>query len=298
MPLFFFLGGCFVKNEPNMLFVYKRIRTLIIPFLFFYGASLICKVGIKYIETRSFDFVGDLQFYSISNINYPLWFIISLFFSTLLLHFILKMKHAWAYALSTFAIGLTLFYIHLELPIWISQSILVCSFLYLGKEYYLKIRNNDKVHKLTLWGGVILTCPFFIYAGISNLKVDLGGFALPSNPIFFLFSAICGIGLTLLLSLWLSKTNIGKLLANLGLYSLFIYGLHANSSFLNPIVEYTTEILNFNLMPVHVLCGIVKTIYCTILFYFIGTLLKRWFPYLFGYMPNDHILLKLKTKKI
>lgn len=51
MPLFFFLGGCFVKNEPNMLFIYKRIRTLLIPFLFFYGASFICKIGIRFLET-------------------------------------------------------------------------------------------------------------------------------------------------------------------------------------------------------------------------------------------------------
>ena len=134
------------------------------------------------------------------------------------------MKYTWVYALSAFVIGFLLFHFHLELPLWISQSILVCSFLYLGKEYYLKIRHNNNIHLLTSLGRVILTCPFFIYAGIHNMKVDLGGLVLPANPLFFILPAICRIGLILLLSLLLSKTEIGKLLAKLGLYSLFING--------------------------------------------------------------------------
>lgn len=32
MPLFFFLGGCFINDEKYSVFLYKKIRTLFIPF--------------------------------------------------------------------------------------------------------------------------------------------------------------------------------------------------------------------------------------------------------------------------
>ncbi len=78
MPLFFFLAGCFLKSESLKVVLYKRTRTLLVPLLFFYLVSLLVKLGRTALAQPS---VGTLLAfdYSLANVNYPLWFIPTLF---------------------------------------------------------------------------------------------------------------------------------------------------------------------------------------------------------------------------
>lgn len=291
MPLFFFLGGCFMRNEPYIIFLYKKIRTLFIPFLFFYLGSALLKLFIYRIRKGNFDFANELNFYSISSINYPLWFIISLFIALNIYYFIRKAQHIFLLALVSTLVGAILFYYHIEIPLFISQSLLIISFIYLGEKFY-HIEAKDKCLIISF----MLTIFFFIVAGIKGVRTDIGSLKIDRNFFMFMLPAICGISGILLVSRIISPYKISFIFQKLGSYSLFIFGLHVNTSFLHPITNQIIDInKSFNLhnTPYE---GIINVI-LTILFTFsMGILLNKYLHPFFRYGQNDIILSTLKNK--
>ena len=237
MPLFFFLGGCFMKDEKYPVFLYKKIRTLFIPFLFFYTSGLLLKMVIYRIREGSFDFMQDTYFYSTSSINFPLWFIICLFMAINIYYFLRRLKHNIVAIILTTLIGAILFYFQISLPFFISQALVATAFLYLGEKTYKKGMNNKMLFYITL-----ATIPIFIYAGIENIKVDMGSLIINSNFLIFLLPAVCGISFTLLISRLFSQSKISRPLQILGKYSLFVFALHVNTGFLKPISRIAMEI--------------------------------------------------------
>lgn len=237
MPLFFFLGGCFIKDEKYPIFLYKKIRTLFIPFLFFYMGSLLLKIVIYRMREGKFNFMQDTYFYSISSINYPLWFIVCLFISINIYYFLRRLKHNFVAIIITTLAGAILFYFQISLPFFISQALLTTLFLYLGESTYKRGINNKILFSIFL-----LTLPIFIYAGIENIRVDIGGLIINSNLLIFLLPAVCGIFFTLLISRLFSHSKITRPLQTLGRYSLFIFALHVNTGFLKPISKAVIEI--------------------------------------------------------
>ena len=86
--LFFILSGIFFKDEPFIPFLKKKIRTILIPFLFFYILSYLARMAFYFGHFRTLHgFAWDslLEIFSISNtpdyltVNIPLWFLVCLF---------------------------------------------------------------------------------------------------------------------------------------------------------------------------------------------------------------------------
>jgi fucose 4-O-acetylase-like acetyltransferase len=101
MPLFFFISGVFFRMRPFKVFFYRRINTLIVPFVFFYIITFLLTI-VKYEviapQLSSVDYIGMGEFkeyatnfinlfkVSYDRINSPpmlingaLWFLIALF---------------------------------------------------------------------------------------------------------------------------------------------------------------------------------------------------------------------------
>lgn len=86
--LFFILSGIFFKDTPFLPFLKKRIRTILLPFLFFYLFSFAARI-LFYIGHHhtllGFDWSCLWQLFTIDNaalylsVNIPLWFLICLF---------------------------------------------------------------------------------------------------------------------------------------------------------------------------------------------------------------------------
>lgn len=291
MPLFFYLGGCFIKNEKYSIFLYKKIRTLLVPFLFFYLSSLILKIIIYRFRTENFSFIQDMKFYAITSINYPLWFIVCLFVSLNIYYFIRKSKYPFFFIVAVSILGGLLYYYKFHLPLFISQSFLAIPFIYLGEKTY-KSTNGFLIFI------ALLTLPIFIYAGLNNIVTDMAILVVDKNILLFFLPAFCGIGLTLLFSRLIKNYKVSFPLQIMGRYSLFIFALHANNSFLHPICN---QIVKF--VPLHlwlgfknIYVGLVNTIIVIIFSLIVGLLLKRYFSIFFGYRPNDRILLILNAK--
>ena len=296
MPLFFFVAGFFMKKEEeDAVFLYKKVRTLLIPFLFFYGCSLAIKVLLKYHSTGDWTFLTFSKFYTLSNINYPLWFIVCLFFTVIIFHFFYKLKYSYIGFILLAIIGAVLFRYWISLPLYLSQAFVVSLLLYMGKLCY-SAKNRIK----TLLILSLITLPFFVYSGITKVKIDLGALTMNCNFILFLLSCLGGISLTCLLSILLAKTKLSGTMSTLGRYSLFIFGLHANNRFLDPVVIKLTNLFNDvppSMIHENIGYGIIKTIICVLFFLVIGIILKKIFPFFFGYSPDDKILAKLQNNK-
>lgn len=86
--LFFILSGIFCKEEPFLPFLKKKVRTILVPFLFFYLLSFLARILFyagHHHSLHGFDWSMVLQLCSIDNtplylsVNIPLWFLICLF---------------------------------------------------------------------------------------------------------------------------------------------------------------------------------------------------------------------------
>ncbi len=86
--LFFFLSGFFFKEEPFPAFLKKKVKTLIIPFTFFYLLSYPFRIIFNLWDYRTldnFDWGCIFDVFDITNksdylfVNVPLWFIFCLF---------------------------------------------------------------------------------------------------------------------------------------------------------------------------------------------------------------------------
>lgn len=300
MPLFFFLAGCFVRKDNIKVVFYKRMRTLLVPFAFFYVASLIIKLGKAMSSNPLLDTILNFDF-SLTNVNYVLWFIPALFLSSIIFHLCVNrisggVKLSIA-VLSVSLIGYVLCYYNVNFfdVLYLPQALCVTVFLLLGNIYH-RVENKQR----TLCISLLFCLPFFIFSIIANkAEVDIAVKVVGSNYLLFVVNAIFGISLTLLFSNMISKYKISIILENLGLYSLFIYGFHANSKILNPIILQSMHILGYEgdtaLLSSNIIYGFVKTFYCLLIFFVIGYILKRYIPYFFGYSKEDKILKKLKT---
>lgn len=307
MPLFFFVGGFFIADNDNpVLFVYKKYRTLLIPFIFFYSISLAIKFALQASHTKGIDhIVTDSNFFSLSNINYPLWFILCLFTVSALYFFICKLiRNKFIHSLLIILLALTgflLFYKQIELPLYLSQAFVVLPFLHLGKIYYKKKNTiSYNINNLFLFFSSIL----FIIGVIWKLKVDLGALVVDSNPFLFYLPALGGIVIILKISEWIVKYKWRYIFLQLGSYSLFILALHANMRFLNNIVNFLsihiyqfTETSYSSPIDQTVLWGILKTVISIPICYVIGIILKKYLPILWNYSKNDPFIMKMNYKK-
>lgn len=300
MPLFFLLSGCFINsNESYRVFFYKKWRTLLVPFISFYLMFLGVKLILKVLLKGDYTSLTYSNFYMLANIDYPLWFIVCLFFAVSFYYLIKKnFKNPFLPIFLLTVIGLIFFYFQIELPLWLSQAFLVTSFLYLGDLYYHS--NNRKRLDITI---LVLTLPVFIYAGIMDFKVNIEDLSIIPNPFIFFASSIGGIALVVIISKLISRFRFSIVFEKLGIYSLFIFALHANASYLSPIAQKltlfsykllgTSPIDINNIQQSDILFGIYKTILSLCLFYIIGILLKKHIPMLWNYNKStDNFLNK------
>lgn len=236
MPLFFFLSGMFFHlNEDRKMGLYKKIRTLIIPYFFFAFCGNTSNV------------LRDLLFYHTVNIKTvfdlfngaasPLWFLICLFGCYLLSRisslftWVSETKRMLIGSLLWGCIGILLCRFQIELPLWGTQILLMQFYFVLG---YLS-RNvqclnttfyNTIVHAkrlfiaIALIGFIACCLPFAIRPNVSTLDFY--------HPVPFFIGSLLGIFLCIRFSNLLSHINCGikDLICKMGNKSLFILGFH------------------------------------------------------------------------
>lgn len=250
-------------------YLYKKVRTLFIPFLFFYVCFTAFKLLLNCISHKQ---IVTIAFFSTKNIDYPLWFLICLF-EVMLLYLLISNKYRYYLLFLITAVGL--FFLTTCQPLfYLTHACLVLPFVELGRLFYKKksLLLNKPV---LLFGFFITSVVLFVWAEWLDMRINLVDLQIRPNYFAFFAVALCGSLLTVIISNYLAKTKISNCLALLGEYSLFIFALHANNGFLDSTIRRFVE----SDYPF----GIVKTIISLLLCLGIGYILNSKLPYFFQY---------------
>lgn len=236
MPLFFFLSGMFFHlNEDRKMGLYKKIRTLIIPYFFF----AICGNTSNVLRDLLFNHTVNVKsvFALFDGATSPLWFLVCLFGCYLLSR--ISSLFTWASepkrmligSLLWGSIGILLCRFQIALPLWVTQALLMQFYFVLG---YLS--RNVQYLNTTLYDTIVHAKSLFIAMALVGFIVCCLPFAIRPNvstldfyhPILFLIGSLSGICLCLKackvidgLKCWLSVKC-----QEMGNLSLFILGFH------------------------------------------------------------------------
>jgi fucose 4-O-acetylase-like acetyltransferase len=299
MPLFFLLSGCLFQKKDNLaLYEYKRFRTLFVPFIIFYTGSWLLKV-ILYTLHGEKNPITDIHFYSlntINTINYPLWFLVCLFVAVSLYSIFYKLCSKsyllFFIILLLTIVGYMLAARQIHIPFYLTQTLIVLPFIHIGHIYYQNKENIKFSVKLVF---ILIAFLLFFTGILLRVKTNIFELRVDSNPILFYFPAFGGSFLTLFVSEWIAKYKWSNFLRQLGIYSLFIFAIHANTGYLDGLISGV--IAKLHLLPnnQNLLWGITKTLTAISICYVIGILLKKYFPYLWSYEKNDLVIKKLSN---
>ena len=233
MALFFFLSGyTFRIKESYFQFLNKKIRTLLVPYLFFVIVTMLCNGLLAIMHGNNYDVIGIAKLYLIQNRYTLLWFLTCLFLAEQVMFFLekiyLRLGSKKEYWVITGCIIFILFYLYririgIDLP-WNADLVLIgVAFMNFGK-YICETKMLEKVQiKASLLGSslLILCICFSRYNYYHYGKVDWYSNQF-GNIWLYLVSAFSGVFATIFLA---SRVKC-RILSVIGRNSLIFYGLH------------------------------------------------------------------------
>ena len=190
IPLFFIISGMVLKtSEKPSIFIEKRIRGLLVPYLLLNISVWLLETifrlaaGIVGFRTVDFniikdEFIGIFVGYRLTLYYYILWFVIALFFASILAYAILRLVKKW---LSVTLIAVSLIVINAVIwrfvkgaPLSLDIIPLATGYILIGNSFINKVLGLFQ-RKYLLIGISLLTCNFILsVVGASKYgKVDL-----------------------------------------------------------------------------------------------------------------------------
>lgn len=274
LPLYFFLSALFFSKYAGFInFTLRKINKLLIPFLFFLLISVLFYC-IRWAITGHYDrvlqypynFVMSLRADDVYN-NTPLWFFISLFWTSLIFYIIfvlcekIEKKRAKnvVMAILCFTIGIAGYELSIHkinLPLWIDTSMFATPFFYTG--YFLKKETDflvpNKFDKYIPFFLVVLGLIVYFLADNKVMMMKNEGYG---NYISSYVSAISGTLFVLLLSKLVKEVSVISYLGRnsgivLGTHWLIMWTLRAGVSLISD--NNNTWLLTFILYFLVVVC--------------------------------------------
>lgn len=214
MPIFFFLSGYvfdFNKNSNFNYYLIKKIKTLIIPYLFF--GIIACLYCLIFINQQS-ALTTLIAMFTVSSINFgqsqALWFLPCIFFTELIFYLIVSRVKKSKQLLTILLVFSVLGYfckMLTNLRLVFSIDIALTAIVFYGFGYI--VRNSKKINELLLKASTKLSLILLLFVGNYILSI-INGFVDMRNLVYnnyFLFyiSSIIGILSYILLFNYISK---------------------------------------------------------------------------------------------
>lgn len=290
MPLFFLLAGMTIKYslkyEPKN-FILKKLKRVIIPYLFFCIVSFVYWVVIERKIREQTDISIFNNFINIFfcrayepyySYNVAMWFLPCLFASELIIYFTLKKlkNNACNFIISfiLFVLGYALSYYKITLIFALETALVAQFFIMIG--YLFSIFWNNNVTILKRICLAILSAISIVLSIVFENKIAMLGHNY-DNVFLFIVGALGGSYLVYELSLLLKKS---KVLQFLGTNSLIILGFH------EPIkrvaIKMFTVIFRVSNDFARSYCAVIITLIILIVFVPIIFIFNRYFPVLVG----------------
>lgn len=139
--IFFILGGFFFKRKPLKIFLYEKVRYILIPFVFFYVFSYLYRIILFVCESGSivdFHWGCLLDVFKVSArtdylfVNVPLWFLICFFVIQLLYYFISYLDKWIILIVALFCLGFAGFLWTIPTPFMVNAAIHYLGFFAIG----------------------------------------------------------------------------------------------------------------------------------------------------------------------
>lgn len=233
MPLFFFISGYLVKPKSLKNTIKKNFIALIIPYVIYYVLTWIWWIFVSYLRhPELFNHEQPVREIFIkpifglllgvgyntdisTMINVPLWFLISLFFVSILFSLLQKITNKYFVILIVLIEALVCYALSVlktDLLFSVDSSLMAFPFYVLG--YYSKnVLNNEKIfslfqknkfHKLIVQ--LIIFSSILIITTIFNGRVDINGLSFGENPLIFYISGMSGIVCVVIVSILFSHS--------------------------------------------------------------------------------------------
>lgn len=236
IPLFFFLSGMMFNGSKYAslgLFLKKRVKTLLIPYLIFSVLTWVLWVGLNCIQHNDVDIWMPLLETFIAQgsggflvHNVPLWFVTCLFVVEFLYYFINKLPE-WANLLCCVVCAIIGYFMvsgdNLEfyrlLPWNIENAMSALVFYALGNIIMKHISHQELQQlvarrRIIVLSGIAVLTAVLVYSSGVNGHISVGSNKLGENAIVFYINAFIGIVTTLcfciILSLLNPSTKVGK----------------------------------------------------------------------------------------
>lgn len=272
VQVFFFLSGIFLtKSHTLEKSLYKKIKSLIFPYLFF---GIICSILVLATKRTS---IENLHIYDPDSFdNGPQWFLIALFTLTTIILTFNQIGKRYISIIGSILIFIICYFLGLkQIDDYtnLTKAGISIPFILAGT-YYFKIENILKRNKYLLLFISIITC--YIFIKIYPINIGIRWLILPQNPIEYLLASVGGIGFILSISYSLEKIKIiNNTFSFWGLYSLFILCIHW------PIIRILYDkLLPSSFIKADIISIIICIIICTITSY-TGRFLKNKFTAIF-----------------
>ncbi len=246
MPLFFLISGMMYRKDRYTSFsqfLYRKVQTLICPYVFFYMLALVLEYGVKLLSGgfAGFQFSEFLDHFvqmfisqgSAKVVSAPLWFVLCLFAVEILYYFVAKCKTpviviiCVLFAFAGWLLELDHFPYKGILPWSLDSAFFALGFYAIGNLTfgYVKALLNVLTQKKMILIACIATVGCFavtVLLAFTNGNVSLGSKNLNNGFIFYLTGIIGSMGILLLSSLLQNN----RFLSYLGRNSFCIMAVH------------------------------------------------------------------------
>lgn len=283
MPLFFLLSSMFIKIEETSNFIYKKFRTLVIPFVIVYGLAFCLKIPYFYLCRSKEDTLKgiiDGTLLKVMNINGPLWFLACLMVVSCMYFYIIKyIRNKYLQAtiiLILFGVGSIGAIYNIDVPIYFCQACIYLLFFPIGTVHW-KYRKLYKQWDFIIFPMCailfgVLWYIFPIHINLSILQYE--------KPMIFIILALTGSQAVIALSSIIAKsklTLVKKIISKLGCYSLYIMCFHLCFGYLHTPLTM--------LIKSPIIVGVIESIAEITICYFIAKICNHYIPFIFANKP-------------
>ena len=233
MPMFFVLSGMVFKKYDNYkIFIKRKVKSLLIPFLFFYFFLWISSLAINIVKSglidlESHSFVGDLL--TGIYLNGPIWFVICVFWCNILYYLVSVIKNEYLKILAVLTItglGLSLSHFEINNCLDIISACMAIPFFFVGvlfREYDLFSMRFFSVKYSFILGIFIILFEYII--SCYSPEFDYSFWIAKASGSYIMFYVLCFlqvIGIILICK----NIKMLPLISYCGRNSLIILGVH------------------------------------------------------------------------
>lgn len=275
--IFFFLSGIFFKRKTCNVFIREKVRSIIVPFVFFYLISYPYRILEYFWDNRTlsgfnwsylfnlFDYTARTDYLFV---NVPLWFLLCLFFVQILYYFVSYLDKRIIAVIALLCLGLKEVFMSIPSFFMINAACYYMGFFalgnLLGKPWIEKLR-NVRFRKVSLIISMALFAALFIpIDGLSGWWYETA-YHVKLFMVFFILMSVAS---------WFNGKL--KLVRYFGENSLIILGLHVI-----PLIVLK-RITNAIFGETTIFAGFVQSVIVMAVMYVVILFCNRYIPFLVG----------------